>query len=137
MAVVALASCRTLEPPALPPVTLPLPQAPDGTGLLMQLDRARLELDPTLRDPITAVGACADLVSYCVGPDSIDTCVARAPACATSQPWNEARPCCPSACADAYRQARRAGQSELDAFQDVFFRQPDCFPGVRAALEAG
>jgi hypothetical protein len=38
------------------------------------------------------------------------------------------------ACRDAYESARRAGLSPLEAFDDVYFQRPDCFPGVNALL---
>ena len=138
----ALSGARCDEPridiPQLPPVdltVLPLPTDDDGKLVLIEVADSRIELDPTANDAITAVGVCTDLISYCVGPGrSLTACVAATPSCTTSTPWTETIPCCPSACHDAFADAVASGREPLAAFEDVFFRAPDCSPGVRAAL---
>jgi len=138
-AALALCGCdRKIKLPKLPDLAaLSLPKGVDGNTVLIEIGNARIELDPSASDAITALGGCADLVSYCVSADaSVATCVDRAPACATNQPWNESDACCPSACKDAFAKAVSKGEAELAAFDRLFFREPDCFPGVRAALEA-
>ncbi len=102
----------------------------------MELNQARLELDPTVNDPITALGGCADLISYCVGADvTLDTCVESARSCSSNEPWREPTPCCPSPCKASFADARRKGTEALTAFESVFFDAPDCFPGVRSSME--
>jgi hypothetical protein len=138
----ALACSKLPDPPPPPPFTLPaidlasaLPKTPDGKYLLIQAASARIELDPTANDAITALGSCADLIAYCYTPaTSVAACVSAAPDCRTETPWKEAA-CCPSACKQAYATAI-GNEDELAAFERVFFKEPDCFPGVRAALEA-
>lgn len=135
---------KKVEPPkiTLPPipqidVKLPLPKTPDGTYLLMELSQARLEIDPTLADPITAIGQCVDQVTYCYSPGtrSLDECVRSVRTCATSTPWMEVIGCCPEACQAGYAAARSAGAQPATALDSVFFEKPDCFPGVANALE--
>ena len=132
-----LAGCDVLskiELPDLPKIALEALPKVDGKYLLMQISTARLEIDPSASDPITAVGACADRVTYCVSDGkALDDCVASAPACATAQPWKESA-CCPQACKDGYLEARKTAEP-VDAFEKVFFLEPTCFPGLAGALE--
>lgn len=126
--------------PQLPVLALPpglLPVLPDGKVLLIEAAQARIELDPSVSDPITAVGACTDSITYCVSPGerTLADCVFSVPACTTSTPWNEPLACCPSACKSAFELLRRQGVEPLAAFERTFFLEPDCFPGVRDALE--
>jgi len=113
-----------------------LPHEADGRLTLIEIAGSRITLDPSQSDAITALGACADLVTYCAASSSLDTCVDQAHTCSTSQPWTESESCCPSACRAAYHQARREGASPPVAFDRVWFETPDCFPGVRSALES-
>lgn len=136
---------KKLEPPKIevPPipvldaVKLPLPKTADGKYLLMQLSQAQLELDPTVRDPITAVGECADQVTYCYAPGtrSLDDCVRSVRTCATESPWGEALGCCPKACQDDYAAERTKGTGAAAALDVVLFERHTCFPGLAAALE--
>jgi hypothetical protein len=112
-----------------------LPHDADGRITMMEIAGSRLELDPSQSDAITALGACADLVSYCTASSPLDQCVDSARACTTSTPWKEDA-CCPTACRDAYHAARNGGASPTTAFDRVWFETPDCFPGVRTALES-
>ena len=121
----------------LPSVDLAvLPHDATGRITLIEIAGSRIDLDPSQSDAITALGACADLVSYCAASSSLDQCVDDARACATSSPWTEPESCCPSACRDAYHTARSGGASPEAAFDRVWFESPDCFPGVRSALES-
>jgi hypothetical protein len=113
-----------------------LPHDATGRITLFEIAGSRLDLDPSQSDAITALGACADLVSYCSESSSLDSCVDDARTCTTSTPWNESKACCPSACRDAYHGARNRGASPTSAFDAVWFESPDCFPGVRSALES-
>lgn len=137
----SLACDGKVKLPDLPKVDLPsvpLPKLGAGKLLLIEASRARVELDPTVDDALTALGACTDLVTYCYAPGerSLDQCVEAAPACASARPWEEDAACCPKACASAYEKARKGGAAPLDALEQTFFLAPDCFPGVRALLEA-
>jgi hypothetical protein len=109
-----------------------------ATRLLADVGNSRLEIDPTVKDPLTGLAGCADLISYCYAPPSVDVadCFARSRKCTTAEPWNESSPCCPAACSDAFDAEVAAGMGHVDALEKVLFREPDCFPGVRAALEA-
>ncbi len=104
--------------------------------LLAETTNARVEIDPTTRDALTALGECADAIAYCYAPgaSSIDQCFKATRVCETQRPWEEAG-CCPATCRSAFHERVEAGDSERDAFEAVLFRNPDCFPGVRAALE--
>jgi hypothetical protein len=111
-----------------------LPRRADGSFSLLEIAGSRLEINPSLHDPLTALGACADLVTGCYGPTMpLDRCVAGARACTTAQPWNESA-CCPVACQQRFAQQRQAGRAPLDAFENVFFTEPNCFPGVQAMV---
>lgn len=107
-----------------------------ATKLLADASNARVEIDPTLRDPLTALGECADLLSYCYAPPqtTLSSCFKSVRVCESNEPWRE-KPCCPSACATAFEAEVAAGLTELQALEKVLFREPDCAPQVRAALE--
>ncbi|HYH94611.1 hypothetical protein [Hyalangium sp.] len=130
---------KQIDPPDLPKVDLPnlsLPKRGTGNFVLLENPLGGLQLDPRGDDAITALGACTDLITYCFEPGqrSVDECVPAVPLCKTSKPWEE-DDCCPSACVDAYAKARDRGQEAFTAFEQTFFVEPDCFPGVRALLE--
>ncbi len=123
----------------VPPISLPtvdvnfLPKL-DAGWVLIASEQLSLEVDPGASDAITAAGACADQITYCVtAGQSVDTCVDRAPSCKTSTPWKESA-CCPAACKSAYT-AARATAAPIRAFEAAFFETVDCHPGLRAALE--
>ena len=144
LAFALLGACKldVLNPPTdgggggLPQVDLSV-LGPGATKLLADVGNAKLELDPTNKDALTGLAACGDLISYCYAPGSKDVkaCFGAAPKCATTQPWNEA-PCCPQACSDAFDAETAKGTAPVAALEKVLFREPDCFPGVRALLEA-
>lgn len=122
------------------PVPLPidltlLPNADGAKKLLVEASGARLEVDPSSRDAITALGECLDLISYCYEPSqrNLQSCVKSAKSCSTQQPWTESA-CCPAACKSAYDAKVASGRPMLEALEDVFFTAPDCFPGVKEAL---
>lgn len=114
--------------------SLPLPKSADGKLILIEASTARLEIDPSASDAITAVGACTDLVALCAAGDALDLCVQNARECQTSRPWEERDACCPAACKKSYESARKS-LGPIDAFEQSFFLQPDCFPGLKSALE--
>lgn len=135
-----LASCDTLgkQLPAPPKVDVSLLPVVDGAQrLLMDIAPARIEVDPTTSDAITALGACADLVTYCYDPGthSVTECFQGTPDCQTDTPWTEKDACCPKACKTSFNKAVKNGASELDAFESVVLTDSSCFPGVTAALE--
>lgn len=136
---VACEQVKKLDIPDLPKVDLPNVPLPKNAGnlLLIQTPAGGLELNPAGSDAITAVGNCTDLITYCYEPGtrSIDECVEAVPECKTSKPWEE-EACCPAACAKAYTQARGQGQEPIEAFEQSFFLEPGCFPGVQSLLEA-
>jgi hypothetical protein len=134
---VSLPKIAVPQLPVIDVLKLPLPKAADGNYLLMQLSQAQLELDPTLRDPLTAVGECVDQVTYCYAPNirSLDECVRSVRTCASPTPWSEPLGCCPQACQDAYAAHRKDGVEPAEALDKAFFEKPDCFPGVTKALE--
>ena len=104
---------------------------------MVQIAGVRLDLHPAVRDPITALGACTDLVTRCYNPPSrsLDTCVATVPRCTTAAPWTES-PCCPAECDAGYRDARMRGATPFDAFERVYLDVPTCVAGVSATLAA-
>ena len=138
--VVALASAScdfTKKLPSPPKVDVSLLPVVDGAQrLLMDIAPARIEVDPTTSDAITALGACADLVTYCYDPGthSVTECFQGAPTCKTDTPWTEDA-CCPQKCKDEFDKAVKKGQGEADAFEAVVLTDSSCFPGVAAALE--
>jgi hypothetical protein len=126
--------------PQIPlPVPLDLALLPNADGakkLLVEAAGARLEIDPTSRDAITALGECLDLVSYCYEPAqrSLQSCVKSAKSCTTSTPWTESSACCPAAIFASSAVLHAAGTGQVEAFEEVFFTNPECFPGVKEAL---
>ena len=98
---------------------------------------ARLEFDPTAKDALVALGECVDAVTYCYAPGSkeLSWCLQNTRTCSTETPWTET-PCCPQACKDGFEAAVAGGLAPPSAIEQVFFVDKDCFPGVRAALEA-
>jgi hypothetical protein len=143
--------CELINPDPTRPSTNPsVPKAPDvvldwlpgiaGSSwkLLTELSGGRLAVDPEAKDALTALAACTDPVVACYTPGTKDlqTCLDAQASCATPTPWTEAAPCCPAACKTAFADALAAGVVPARAFERVFFTEPDCFPGVRALLEA-
>jgi hypothetical protein len=125
-------------PPRRELATLPLPSVGNGNLLVLEVPGGRLELDPTRRGPLTALGGCTAWIAACVAPPdrTLDDCARSAPRCAGTTPWDEAEPCCPAGCFEAYRRARidaPPGEPALDTFTQVYFDDAGCFPGVRAA----
>lgn len=120
-------------PPPLPLAALDaLPKNPEtGRPILFSLPEGNLEFDSTLKDPITAAGACMDWVISCVKPGEreLDDCARSVPKCNTSTPWEEGAVCCPSACFDQYRAARLSGVQPARAFLTTYVGDASCFPG--------
>ncbi len=136
---IAPVSCDGIQLPQLPPVrvsSIGLPVNETGQAILIEVQQARLDLDPTVRDPITAVATCADLVTYCYSPGArtLDACIAAIPGCSSQRPWEETIPCCPSRCREDYQRARRAGTAPMQAYDTVYLTAPTCFPGVAQAI---
>ncbi|MBE2249086.1 MAG: hypothetical protein IAE78_06005 [Myxococcus sp.] len=128
--------------PARPRVDLSasgLPTLANGNTLLVEVPRARLEHDGRLKDSLTALGACVDEVIGCVSPDerSLDDCFRSVRACSTPTPWNEAAPCCPSACLEGYAAERAAGKADFEAFRQTLFVEKTCMPGLTDLLARG
>ncbi|MBI5515165.1 MAG: hypothetical protein HY909_15420 [Deltaproteobacteria bacterium] len=129
-----------IEVPPLPPPpdlsALPFPRSDAGRPILLQMQGIQLELDPTLRDAVTAHGQCLDLVTRCFSPPSrsLDACTVWAPVCATARPWEEPGACCPSACVGAYERLRGEGRPELEAFTEVYLERRECFPGLLESI---
>jgi hypothetical protein len=123
--------------PVIDVLKIPLPKTTDGKYLLMELAQARLEIDPTVRDPITSVGECVDQVTYCYSPGtrSLAECVRSVRTCSTETPWTEPLGCCPKKCQDGFAAELADGVAPATALDKVFFEKPDCFPGVANALE--
>lgn len=112
---------------------LPLPDVKKllpGGNVLAETGLARLELDPLVRDPLTGLGACSDLLTYCFEPGQkdLDTCASEVRRCGTSEPWQE-EPCCPEACVKAYQRERK-NADPLAALDLALFSQESCYPGV-------
>jgi hypothetical protein len=125
----------TAEPPPDPGAS-GLPRLENGNYLVMSLPGVELQLDPTLRDAVTVLGDCAGYATACLAPPerTLDDCIRSAPPCLGERPWEEAAPCCPAGCFTAYEAARRAGSSDLAAFQQVYFDDGSCIPGLRELL---
>jgi hypothetical protein len=107
-----------------------------GSDVLTDVSNGKLEIDPTVRDALTGLGGCADLISYCYAPPAADVtyCMKLARTCETDTPWTEKYACCPQACKDAYTTAVTGGAAQRDALEKTLFIAPDCFPGVNALL---
>lgn len=135
---VAGCSGGKLDPEKLPeqlPVvpTLPLPKTADGNFNLIDIGMGSIDLDPTVKDPLTALGGCTDLITKAYDPaaKSLDAAVSESKACETLTPWTALAACCPSPCKTAYATARANGADDFAAFDAVFFQDPSCFPGVK------
>lgn len=126
-----------VEPPDSPLDVTLFPAVTGDSRLFADVAGARLEFDPTVKDAIVALGQCVDATTYCYTPGSkeLSWCLQNTRTCATQSPWNE-KPCCPQACKDAFEAAVDGGVAPSAAMEKVFFVDKDCFPGVRAALEA-
>lgn len=98
---------------------------------LLQIAGVRVEINPSLHDPLTALGACADLVTRCYQPPGapLDACVDSVRRCTTATPWREP-PCCPVSCSTQFHRARAAGTAPMEAFEHVYLDAPTCIDGV-------
>lgn len=128
----------TIPPiPVIDGVKLPLPKTADGKYLATQGPDAQLEIDPTVRDPLTAVGECVDQVTYCYAPGtrSLEDCVRSVKTCTSPEPWTNELGCCPKACQDDFAAEVKTGTAPAAALDKVFFEKHDCWPGLAATLE--
>ena len=126
-------------PPEQNVTAIGLPKLPGGHFLAIAIPGAQLEIDPTLRTPVTALGRCTRWIAACVdgATRTLDDCARSVPPCATERPWEEVSACCPAACFAAYQAARRAGAEPLAAARATYFADASCFPGVAAARGRG
>jgi hypothetical protein len=127
--------------------TFPEPVEPDfsklgmeiknGMPVLLAMPGIEFRYNRDLTDPITAMAACTTLINGCLSPPTrgLDECFAAVPRCTTDKPWEEARSCCPNACAERYQALRAEGHTALDAYQSLLFNKDRCMPGLRAYLE--
>jgi hypothetical protein len=106
-----------------------------GPLSLIRIAGVSLQITPALHDPLTALGACADLVTRCYNPQTapLDRCVDAVPQCRTDLPWREP-PCCPRMCSAQFHRVRASGSGDIDAFQRVYLTSPTCVPGVAAMI---
>lgn len=127
-------------PPLVPPDLSWLPKDDQGRPILEETQGARLIVNTSRRDPITAKGACIALATHCAqrsetpNARTLDACWAYAPSCATDQPWLESAACCPRRCADLYARLRELGYTRLDA--TWLTMDSNCFNGRKEFLEA-
>lgn len=128
-------------PPPLPNLeALRLPQTESGGVMLFPVDTGEaaghIEIQPELRDPLTALGACSRWIVSCVAPGarSLDDCARSAPQCETEEPWNEETHCCPTTCFENYETIRKTGVEPMSAFDAVYFEDGSCFPGLQDLL---
>ena len=140
LAAVLVAGCppsEYVEPPDSPLDVTLFPVVAGGSRIFADVNGARLEFDPTVKDAIVALGQCVDATTYCYKPGQkeLSWCLQHTRTCTTDAPWNE-KPCCPQACKDAFESTVDGGVAPSVAIEKVFFQDKDCFPGVRAALEA-
>lgn len=129
---------KYVEPPDSPIDIALFPAVAGGSRLFADVNGARLEFDPTVKDALVALGQCVDATTYCYAPGTtkdLSWCLANTRTCATETPWNE-KPCCPQACKDEFEAAVDGGTNPSVAIEKVFFEDKDCFPGVRQALES-
>lgn len=136
VAVLLLTACpesQFVEPPPSLDINVVLPEK---VKVFAEVGNARLEFDPTTKDAIVALGLCMDAVTYCYQPGTkeLSWCLANTRSCTSNQPWTE-KPCCPQKCKDEFERAVKKGLTPAKAFEQVFFDDKDCFPGVREALE--
>jgi hypothetical protein len=131
------------------PVTVPvleqpdlevLPKSEEGYPLIQRGRIDGLAIDPSLADPITALGTCLSLVLGCVpsvsgkaGPD-FDSCVISAPQCESNEPWAENDACCPARCQELYEALRQEDYSQSDAW--ILVGGSYCVPGLKEQMEA-
>jgi hypothetical protein len=106
-----------------------------GPLSLLRIAGVSLQINPSLHDPLTALGACADLVTRCYNPQNapLDRCVDTVAQCQTATPWREA-PCCPRNCSAQFHQARTGGLADMDAFDRVYLTSPTCVAGVASMI---
>jgi hypothetical protein len=124
-----------------PPVDVSwLPRDEQGRPILLDDGVLRYVVDLNKRDPVSAMGRCARMLSGCpqrtdvAGARTIDACWASVPACATNQPWTETAACCPARCVDLYRKLRELGFDDRAANRRAV--ESLCFNGLREQLEA-
>jgi hypothetical protein len=100
-----------------------------------------MEVDTTVRNPVTAMASCVQWITSCMSPGarSADDCAVSAPACKTQTPWTEDNMCCPASCYTQYRASRVSGMTDQAAFLETYIDGGSCIPqykGLRA-IKAG
>src|SRR3954467_9060066 len=86
-------SCFLFDNPVPPDTAL----AVLGSHVLANVANATLHIDPTQKDPLTALAECADVVTGCYVPGGADLafCLDLTRTCDSDQPWTEKTACCP------------------------------------------
>jgi hypothetical protein len=126
-------------PPPQPDLTrIGLPMAPSGRPILVAVPGAQLEVETARKDALTALGACARIITTCVASgQTLDDCARSAPLCGTETPWLEPTACCASSCFERYQTARRSGTEPVTAFDAEYYGTDPCMPGVTDLLRMG
>lgn len=92
--------------------------------------------DPSARKTMAAMDAhqaCVSKIQDCLAETkNISRCVEHAPRCQTNAPKESAQACCPSICIAAYQARVKQGAEAVEAYADIFIKNPSCFPGLPA-----
>ncbi|HLA80644.1 MAG TPA: hypothetical protein VJP78_03290 [Thermoleophilia bacterium] len=90
--------------------------------------------DPSARRTMAAMDAhqaCVSKILDCFDrTKNISQCVKRAPTCRAKTRQGSAEACCPSACINVFQAQVEKGVGEIEAYGDIFIRNPSCFPGL-------
>lgn len=126
-------------PPQVDLTMADLPRSSSGRPIVVKVPGIQVEYDSELKDAVTALAGCVELLMSCVEPDarSLDDCFFSSRKCETESPWMEGAFCCPSTCFEKYATLRIEGVEEFNAFEDTFFKDRTCFPGLVARLAEG
>ncbi|MDE2510383.1 MAG: hypothetical protein KGL74_04615, partial [Elusimicrobia bacterium] len=98
-----------------------IPDAPDPAGgAAAAPKRRRAEFVPTytprFKDCLHGLQACVD------GGAAFGDCVGRSPACEQKS----VKGCCPGACLEIYHKALNDGESEAEAYRNIFNPEATC-----------
>ena len=128
-----------LEDPLAGDILELLPKV-DGKPMFGGILGAMLTVDPTLSDPITAMGVCMDLTASCVenldkpGGRTPDDCMHSVPTCANNHPWDGDEACCPARCKELHAALRKQGYGMMEGF--FLASDSDCYPSLREFMQA-
>jgi hypothetical protein len=125
---------KPIDPAVL--ASLPI-DVPTGKPVAIEISDVKIVFDENVHDAIRGFGECKIWIATCINENenrSLDDCSRSVPQCTTSEPWNEAKICCPTECFERYKENRKI-LSPIETFEKVYLEDASCYPGYNQLLK--